>query len=253
MASPDPLAPLRERPERAGVFFDFDGTLSAIVIDANEAEPLPGVADALGALAGRFRRVGVVSGRPAAFLIAHLGGRGIALSGLYGLEHVGPADEIVVDDEVERWRPIVSEAADRAEAGGWPPERVERKGLSVTVHYRGQPEREPAARAWAESESARTGLKVLEAKQSYELQPPVAADKGTALAEMARGLDAVCFVGDDVGDLPAFDALDQMARDGAAVVRVAVASDEVPPELLSRADLVVEGPEGALDLLRSLG
>ncbi|MCU1462625.1 MAG: trehalose-6-phosphatase [Acidimicrobiales bacterium] len=252
MASPDPLAPLRSRPDRAGVFSDFDGTLSAIVMDAHEAEPLPGVADALGALVGRYARVGVVSGRPAAFLVAHLGGRGIALSGLYGLEHVGPDDAIAVDDEVERWRPVVTAAADRAEADGWPPEGVERKGLSVTLHFRGRPERDAAARAWAEAESARTGLKVLAAKQSYELQPPVDADKGTALADLARGLDAVCFVGDDLGDLPAFDALDRMARDGAAVVRIGVASAEAPPELLRRSDLVVEGPAGALDLLRSL-
>src|SRR5260221_1840405 len=131
MASPDPLAPLRERPQQAGVFFDFDGTLSAIVIDANEAEPLPGVADALAALLPRYARVGVVSGRPARFLVEHLGGRGLALAGLYGLARLGPADDVLVDDEVERWRPVVREAADRAEADGWPPARVERKGLSV--------------------------------------------------------------------------------------------------------------------------
>jgi hypothetical protein len=35
-------------------------------------------------------------------------------------------------------------------------------------------------------------------------------------------------------------------------VNVAVASAEAPPELLARADLVVEGPAGLVALLRTL-
>lgn len=252
MTSPDPLAAWRVAPARAGVFSDFDGTLSPIVVDAAAARPLPGVADTLAALATRYRRVGVVSGRPAAFLLQHLGGRGLVMSGLYGLERVGPAGEVEVDPDVERWRDAVRAAADRAEADGWPQHVVERKGLSVTLHYRPMPEREVEARAWAEAEAARRGLRVLPARMSYELRPPVAADKGTALADLAQGLDAVCFLGDDLGDLPAFDALDRLADGGVTVARVAVASDESPPGLLARADVVVDGPAGALALLGAL-
>jgi hypothetical protein len=35
-------------------------------------------------------------------------------------------------------------------------------------------------------------------------------------------------------------------------VKVAVRSDEAPPEMLARADLVVDGPEGASALLARL-
>ena len=252
MTSPDLLGPLRTKPDRSGVFSDFDGTLSAIVVDAADAGPLPGVADALATLAVRYARVGVISGRPAAFLLEHFGGRGLALSGLYGLERVAADGGVAVDGEVERWRPVVTEAADRAEAEGWPAGLVERKGLSVTLHFRAAPEREMAARAWAEAEAARTGLALMPARMSYELRPPVTADKGTALAALASDLDAACFIGDDLGDIPAFDALDQMADTGVAVVRVGVRSDEAPSELLDRADLVVDGPSGALELLRVL-
>ena len=35
-------------------------------------------------------------------------------------------------------------------------------------------------------------------------------------------------------------------------MRVAVASDEVPGELVDRADLVVDGPSAVLDMLRYL-
>jgi trehalose 6-phosphate phosphatase len=80
----------------------------------------------------------------------------------------------------------------------------------------------------------------------------VARDKGTALTAAAAGLDAACYLGDDRGDLAAFDALDALASGGVQVVRVGVRSPEMPPELERRADLLVEGPPGALALLRSL-
>jgi trehalose 6-phosphate phosphatase len=72
------------------------------------------------------------------------------------------------------------------------------------------------------------------------------------LEEAAEGLGAACFFGDDRGDLAAFDALDRLAARGVATVQVAVRSGEAPDELLERADLVVDGPEGVLDVLRVL-
>ena len=90
---------------------------------------------------------------------------------------------------------------------------------------------------------------------SVELHPPIEADKGTALAALARtvpGLGAACFLGDDRGDLTAFDALDRLAVEGVVGVRIAVNSQEAPEELLARADLVVDGPLGALGALRAL-
>jgi trehalose 6-phosphate phosphatase len=87
---------------------------------------------------------------------------------------------------------------------------------------------------------------------SVELHPPIAADKGTALEALTAGLSAVCYAGDDRGDLPAFDALDRLAAAGVHTLRVAVASPEAPPELVHRADLLVDDPGGVIDLLRRL-
>ena len=81
----DPLAPLRRDPATAGIFSDFDGTLSPIVADPALAEPLAGVPELLGELARRYQVVAVVSGRPVAFLAARLPAS-ILLAGLYGLE-----------------------------------------------------------------------------------------------------------------------------------------------------------------------
>lgn len=257
MTSPDPLprllAPFTTRPDAAVVCVDFDGTLSAIVDDPGSARPLPGVVDLLHRLAARYRRVCVVSGRPASFLHDHLDGGGVRLIGLYGLEWVDDG-RIVVHQGTDRWRHAVDEAGaywerEAADTGLV----VEHKGLSATLHYRLEPDLEPSARRLADAAAARTGLVVHPARMSYELRPPVERDKGVAVAEAAEGASAVCFLGDDRGDLPAFDALDRLSDAGVHVLRVGVSSPEAPPELLERADVVVDGPAGVVALLSRLG
>ena len=88
--------------------------------------------------------------------------------------------------------------------------RVERKGLSLTLHYRTNPQLAEAVRMWADFQAARSGLLVRPAKMSVELHPPIDVDKGSALIELCRAADvrAAMYVGDDIGDLPAFAALD---------------------------------------------
>lgn len=233
-----------------GVFTDFDGTLSAIVDDPAAAVAEPGAVAALEALVGRVGRVGVLSGRPVEFLRARLPST-LVLAGLYGLEllvdglrHDHPSGGV--------WRGVVDDVASQAAARGPDGMRVEVKGLSLTLHYRGRPDIEPAVRAWAEQQAARSGLELRPARMSYELHPPIQVDKGTTLVELADGLSSVCFLGDDVGDLPAFDGLDRLAAAGVATLRVAVRSNEGSPDLLDRADVVVDGPAGAVALLEAL-
>ena len=62
------LQPLAAEPERSALFLDFDGTLSAVVVDPTGARPLPGVPALLAELAAAFALVAVISGRPTAFL-----------------------------------------------------------------------------------------------------------------------------------------------------------------------------------------
>lgn len=255
------LAPFRENPGRAAVVTDFDGTLAPIVDDPEASRPLPEAVLLLHRLAERFRRVAVVSGRPAAFLATHLRlaersparppGEGLVAVGLYGLE-MAEGDQVTVDPRAAEWMPVVARVADLAEADGPSEVYVERKGLSVTLHYRTAPDRAEWARQWAAEQAERTGLVRHPARMSEELRPPLSVDKGTVVADLVRGLDAACFVGDDVGDLPAFAVLEGLAQGHVATLKVGVRSDEAPAELLESADAVVDGPEGTVVFFRRL-
>jgi len=235
-----------------GVFCDFDGTLSSIIPDPTAVVPVTGAAAVLGDLADVVDRIVVVSGRPVAFLVGVLPAD-VDLVGLYGLERrVGGASS--VHPEAEAWQSVIDGVVDRAAAVLSADVRVEHKGRSLTLHTREHPEHAHAVAAFTAAEATATGLVARPAKASIELHPPIEVDKGTVVAEVvhADGLAFAVFIGDDVGDLTAFDALDALAAEGIAVARVAVLSAASPPELVTRADLVVDGPEGAVDLLREL-
>lgn len=88
--------------------------------------------------------------------------------------------------------------------------------------------------------------------KSVELLLPIRADKGTVIRNWAAGLRAACYLGDDLGDLAAFAALDQLAARGIATTRIAVRSDEAPAEVLQAADMILDAPEGAAKLLQTL-
>lgn len=248
---PDTFDAFRARPDRSAVLTDFDGTLAPIVEDWTAAAPLPGGREVLERLAARYAVVAVISGRPVGYLAGHLGPspHRVDLYGLYGLERmVGGA--LVLDAGAEAWRGAVRAAVDAAA------DRfgvlVEDKGLSMTVHFRTRPDLAAAVQAWAATEHERSGLAVRAAKASVELHPPVALDKGTVVEAAVAGLEHVCFLGDDVGDLPAFAALDRLRKRGVHTVKVGVRTGEAPSVLLATSDVVVDGPSGALELLRAL-
>jgi trehalose 6-phosphate phosphatase len=244
------LEPLRADPAAAGVLSDFDGTLSAIVDDPSAARPLAGAVAALDALVERYAVVAVLSGRPADFLDGQLP-PDVIVSGLYGLERV--RNGVHADHPTAgAWREVVADVAAAGRASAPAGTLIEAKGLSLTIHYRTRPEAAAEVHAWAERQAARTGLEVRPAKMSIELHPPIRVDKGTALLELASGLEAVCFLGDDVGDLPAFEALGRLRADGVQTVGIAVRTGETPAEVQAAADAVVEGPGGALEVLQAL-
>jgi trehalose 6-phosphate phosphatase len=240
-----PWALLTVTPARSALLVDLDGTLAPIVDDPAAARPLPDAVVALGALAGRLGRVAVVTGRPVAFVRRHLPDPAIVVVGQYGLER-DDGHGVVTDPRAAAHAEAVAAAADDA-ARRFPGCTVERKGrLAVTLHWRTAPGSAPSTAslaAWATDH----GLARFPGRRACELRPPLAVDKGTAVADLlaATGVTTAAFAGDDHGDLAAFAALGEWAaaQSGRRALRVAVVSEESPPGLRDGADLVVEGPE----------
>ena len=207
----------------------------------------------LARLAARFGVVGVVSGRPAAFLRERLrqAGEGVRLFGVYGFEWV---DGGIVRraPEVEPWCEPAARLAAAARTEAPAGVGVEEKGPAVAIHWRRAPEAGAWGLTFAERWARATGLELLRGRMAVELRPPVPIDKGSTVERLVAECRAACFFGDDAGDLAAFAALDRLAARGLAAVRVAVADEESPPQLVQAADVVVRGPAEAIALLRRL-
>ena len=244
----DTLARVHGSLDRAAIFTDFDGTLSPIVDRPEDAMLVEGAEDVVRELAARAGLFAVVSGRPISYLETHLPA-GPVLSGLYGLEEFRDGERLD-HPQAGAWREVVADVQATSEAIGPDGMLVESKGLSLTLHYRAEPGLAMAVQDWAQRQADRSGLVIRPAKMSVELHPPLATDKGTVVLDMVSAFDPVVFIGDDRGDLPAFEALADLATRGRTVLRIAVAGAEAPREIIDQADLIVDGPGEALDLLR---
>ena len=80
---------------------------------------------------------------------------------------------------------------------------------------------------------------------------PAGVDKGAALSELVEASSprAVLFAGDDLGDLPAVSVVRDLP---VSALIVCADSPETPSELRDAADLVVDGPDGVVELLGDL-
>ncbi len=253
------LQPLLAAPERAGIFTDFDGTLSRIVQKPSDARPIEGARDVLSRLAHRFAVVSVVSGRSAGDLLEWLGPE-VEIWGVHGAETVVDR-RVVLSERAQPYRDLMSEvlaqARQRVEASGVEGVVVEDKTVMVGLHFRAADDIGKARDVLdqiAEDLVDEFGLLRAGGRLAFELRPPEDFTKQDVVLMRAReaGLEAVLFAGDDRVDIPAFEALDILASDGVRTLRVAVASEEAPAELLDRADVVVDGPQGTVRFLRGL-
>jgi trehalose 6-phosphate phosphatase len=209
--------------------------------------PVDGARDALAGLVERYRTIAIVTGRRSDDVAALVDLPHVAYVGLYGLEDGATELMTAVVPSAEAAVALVPEA--------W----VEDKGVSVAVHYR-QAQDPPSARAALlvalQPVATGAGLELIEGKMVVELVPPDRPLKGGAVERLVgeHALRALLYAGDDHADLDAFAALDRLSasEEVDVTVRVAVQGPETPPALVETADVVADGPEGLVDLLRTL-
>lgn len=255
------LRPVTEDPARAAVFCDIDGTLAPIVTRAEEAHVPEGTSRLLAALTRRYGLVACISGRAAADARRLVGVGGIAYAGSHGAELLDAgAARPRISPAFASWAgQVAAFASDRDDSALRRLRvRIERKGPIVAFHWRGVPDEE-AARAQLErfaQEAEADGLDFHWGRKVLEIRPPIAVDKGQAVRELVEqsGVRAALFGGDDATDLDGFSGLDALVAEGVldAAVKVGVRSDEGPAAIAERADLVVEGTRGFVDVLELL-
>lgn len=257
MTAPELLSSFLTRP--ALLFFDFDGTLSNIVEKADQARPLQGAPKMLASLARRHQVV-IVSGRSAHQLLQWLGPE-VEIWGTHGAERTENGEVVLTDavaPYVDEMAKVFQEAVSSIEESREPGIYAEDKRVITTIHYRPAPDHRHA-RAFVEdlvrSLAAKHDVTYSSSRSAFEIKPPVELSKRQVVVERTRTSDlrAALYVGDDTVDLSAFDALDEVEREGVSTLRVAVDSEEAPAELLRRADVVLGSPQEVLDTFSSLG
>jgi trehalose 6-phosphate phosphatase len=249
------------------VGLDFDGVLSPIVDEPSEAHIHPEAPEVLVGLSDVVRAIAVITGRPARQALALGGldevgdaigerGKELFLFGQYGNERWSSSRRRVISPRpphglstFERDLPGLLRRADAVGA------HVEEKGLAVAVHTRRLDDPAGAFERLLPlmgEQAARHGLVLEPGRNVIEVRSD-GMHKGNAVETLARDQSAggFLFAGDDLGDVQAFEAVAALRDQGLPTLLVAAASEE-QTALVPLADVVVQGPDGVLELLRRL-
>lgn len=252
---------LRADPARTAILTDVDGTLAPIVERPEQAAVPARATELLEALSARFGLVGCISGRQAVEARELVGVEGAAYVGNHGFELLLPGepapklDPAVSGREGEAAEFLAELDGERLTAAGL---RLEDKGPIQALHWRGAAD-ERAAQACAHEIAAaagRAGLEPRWGRKVLELRPVGGGGKDSAVAALLAedGIAVATYAGDDRTDLDAGRRLRELRDAGElrAASFVGVLSPEAPPELTEEADLLVDGPDGWLELLEEL-
>ncbi|MEC3949209.1 trehalose-phosphatase [Sphingobium sp. HWE2-09] len=202
----------------ASLFLDFDGTLAPLA----ETPDAVDVDDALLTLLARLRdrldgRLAIVSGRSVATL-RELGFGAFLLSGTHGLEFARPGEAVTAPPRLPAIDAV--ERAFQIFADDKPGLLVERKSISVGLHFRGAPIWGDEVGILAAGLARDHGLALQNGKMLYELRPG-GADKGSALTKMMQDAPMTggvpVFIGDDVTDEEGFAAATELGGAGILV------------------------------------
>jgi trehalose 6-phosphate phosphatase len=208
------VAPARS--QRAAIFLDYDGTLTPIVSQPENAWLSDSMRQTLRELAARApvailsgRDLDNVRGRVAIDGIIYAGSHGFDIAGPHGLRRQMATEFLPKLDTIEK---ELYEALD-----GIPGVRVERKRFSVAAHDRNVNEIDvpKVEQAVGEVATRHRELRRINGKKVYELLPAIDWNKGKAVVwlletlGLERGNVRPIYIGDDSTDEDAFRVLEQ--------------------------------------------
>ncbi len=199
----------------AGVFLDYDGTLTPIAARPEQATLSAATRAQLARLASCCP-VTIVTGRDVAVVRGFVRLDQIGYAGCHGLDIEGPAGSGLRYEAAAGVLPMLdgAEADLRRGLAGIAGALVERKRYSVSTHYRLVDPGDTAGVDAAVAAVARRypALRRERGKKVFELRPDVAWDKGSAVAWLLAALSldpgAAIYIGDDETDEHAFELLD---------------------------------------------
>jgi trehalose 6-phosphate phosphatase len=244
--------------EPSGLLTDFDGTLSPIVHDPFMAGLVDGADGALAALAERIAVVAIITGRMPLDARRLVGVPGVLIAGNHGTEWLDPGQsEPTPTPGAEAIRRSLDDVLARVPS--LPGVKTDHKGLSASVHYRQAPDPTEARAAILDAlgDVEPLGLRIGFGRMIIEIRAPDLGDKGTAARAIVErfGLRGAVVMGDDTTDLDMFSAVAALRAAGAlraAIVAVGGSDHEVHPEVKAGADVVLDTPAEAAELLARL-
>jgi len=237
-----------------GLITDVDGTISWIAPSPDEALVSPFCRRYLSALVDKLELVAVISGRPLIEVMGMVGVEGLVYVGNHGLEmwnrgvpQMWPGSERYIDAIAS----AMSTLKNTLDVEGL---YFESKGLTASIHYRNCANVD-SVRAQimekAELLPQANDLRITDGRMVVELRPKLDVNKGSALKSLIEKykLAGAIYIGDDVSDVDAFEALHNSGIKGIAI---GVGSAEAPPQLYESADYVIDGVEQVERLLAQL-
>jgi alpha,alpha-trehalase len=203
---------------QTALFLDYDGTLTPIVAQPDQAVLSEAMRETLRTLAETCT-VAIVSGRGLDDVRQRVALENMTYAGSHGFEIDGPNQTRLRNEKGAQALPALDAAEKQlhnrlADIEG---ALVERKRFSIAVHYRNVAAAHTDAVADIVDEVLydHDGLRKGHGKKVFELQPDVAWDKGHAVRWLLRRLDLdektvrPIYIGDDVTDEDAFRVLQE--------------------------------------------
>jgi trehalose 6-phosphate phosphatase len=242
---------------------DIDGTLAPIASTPSEAAVPEATRRAVERLTAMPNvHVALVTGRA-----ARNGQEMVQIAntwtvGNHGFELIDPAGALRVNPAAESYANVIRSAVDALHEalGRFDGVFVEDKSWTASIHYRlAKPADVPRVDQIVADAARRSGLWRLQGKKIFELRPPLAINKGTALLQLANDLGVVragtlggslLYAGDDRTDEDAFRTARALTADA---VTIHVGAAELPDGERTVAELLLADTNAVREFLEWLG